>query len=172
VAHIGGESNENAKLDRARELLAQVPALQHPCDLDLFMFFAKHPRTLIASEQLARMLGYQLKEIARSLDILLAAGMLARTQHPSRLARMYVFAKVDTDERWLRELVELASSREGRLTLRRALTHVRAGDAISASPHDDDAAPAPSGVRPFRVRPKPEIVRRSSANQERRGRDG
>jgi hypothetical protein len=160
------------KLDRARELLAHVPVLQHPADLDLFVFFAKHPRTLIASDQLARMLGYQLKEIADSLDVLLAAGMLTRTQQPPRLARMYVFATGNTDGQLL-ELVQLASSREGRLTLRRVLTHSPAKPSIDVSPHAPDAAPARSGVRPFRVRPKPEPAQRPWSGEERRGaRDG
>jgi hypothetical protein len=172
VSQKGAESPARAKLDRARELLAQVPALQHPCDLDLFVFFARHPRTLIASEQLARMLGYQLKDIAESLDILLAAGMLTRTQQPSRLARMYVFATANTDDRWLAELVAVASSRAGRLTMRQALAHSQAGHSVDVS-HARDAAPAPSGVRPFRVRRKPEIVQRPWSGEERRGtRDG
>jgi hypothetical protein len=30
-----------------------------PCDLDLLIFFARHPRILLASEQLAVLLGYE-----------------------------------------------------------------------------------------------------------------
>jgi len=102
-------------------------------------FFAKHPRTLMSSEQLARLVGYQLKEIARSLDVLLAAGFLTRTQNPARLAGMYVFATGGTNGGSLPAVVELASTREGRLALRRALTHSPAGrtDGLAAQAGDD-----------------------------------
>ena len=127
------------KDDRARTLLKRLPALQRPCDLDLLVFFAKHQRTLMSSEQLARLLGYQLKEIARSLDVLLAADFLTRTENPARLARMYVFATGGTNDGSLPTVVELASTREGRLALRRALTHSPAGctDGLAAQAGDD-----------------------------------
>jgi hypothetical protein len=115
------------KLDPAQTLLNHIPGLQRPCELDLFVFFAKHPRTLMTSEQLARLLGYQLNEMARSLDVLLAAGLLTRTQNPLRAARMYVFAVDGATDGWPSELVQLASTREGRLALRRALTDAAAG---------------------------------------------
>src|SRR5665213_936108 len=125
--------------DPARTLLKRLPAFQRPCDLDLLAFFAKHPRTLMSSEQLARLVGYQLKEIARSLDVLLAAGFLTRTQNPARLAGMYVFATGGTNGGSLPAVVELASTREGRLALRRALTHSPAGrtDGLAAQAGDD-----------------------------------
>ena len=113
--------------DQARALLRRVPALQHPCDLDLLVFFAKHPRALMSSEQLAQLLGYPLKEIARSLDALLAAGLLTRTQHPARLARLYVFVTGGANGGSLQAVVEFASTRKGRLALRRALPNSQAG---------------------------------------------
>ena len=70
------------QIDPARTLLDRIPALQRPCDLDLLVFFAKHPRTLIASEHLARLLGYKLNEIAQSLEGLLAAGLLTGITMP------------------------------------------------------------------------------------------
>jgi hypothetical protein len=115
------------KMDHARTLLDSIPALQRPCDLDLLVFFARHPRTLMASEQLARLLGYQLREIAQSLDVLLAAGFLTPTQNRTHSARMYVFATDGTSGGSLPALVELASTREGRLALRWALTQSPAG---------------------------------------------
>lgn len=105
----------------AHTLLERIPMLRHPCDLDLLAFFARHPRTLLASEQLARLLGYHANEIARSLDVLLAAGLLTRTQSPVRAARMYVFATAGSDGECVTALVALASTREGRLALRRVL---------------------------------------------------
>ena len=60
--------------DHAQRLLDRIGALQHPCDLDLLIFFARHPRTLLASEQLAVLLGYEFTQLAASLDLLVGAG--------------------------------------------------------------------------------------------------
>jgi hypothetical protein len=131
--------------DLARTLLKCLPALQRPCDLDLLVFSAKHPRTLMSNEQLAQLLGYQLNEIARSLDALLAADFLRRTQNPARLARMYVFAAGGTNGGSLQAVVEFASTREGRLALRRALTHSPAGGRDGLATQAEDVATAPAG---------------------------
>jgi hypothetical protein len=117
------------QLHQARALLNRFPALQRACDLDLFVFLAKHPRTLMAREHLARLLGYQFDEIARSLDVLLAAGFLTRAQNPTGPARLYVFQADDMSGGPMPAIVELASTREGRLALRLALTQSPAGTA-------------------------------------------
>src|SRR5471030_3187368 len=108
--------------DQARTLLKRLSALQRPCDLDLLVFFSRHPRTLMSSEQLATLLGYEIAEIARSLDSLLAAAFLTRKQSPAHTARMYAFATDGTNSDSLQALVDFASTREGRLALRLALT--------------------------------------------------
>ena len=122
-------------VDPARTLLERLPALKRPCDLDLLVFFAQHPRTLMSSEQLARLLGYPIKEIARSLDALIAADFLTRTQNPVRPARMYVFATGGANGGSLSAVVACASTREGRLALRRALIPSRQ-DARTSQPED------------------------------------
>ena len=127
--------------DSARTLLERLPALQRPCDLDLLVFFAQHRRTLMSSEQLARLLGYPIKEIARSLDALIAAGLLTRTQNPVRPARMYVFTTGGANGGSLSAVVKCASTREGRLALRRALTRSSAGGT------DGPAAQAEDGLK-------------------------
>jgi hypothetical protein len=128
-------------MDQAHILLTRIPALQRPCDLDLLVFFAKHPRTLMTSEQLAGLLGYQLNEMARSLDLLLEAGLLTRTLNPPRAARMYVFAINGANEGWPPELVQLASTREGRLALRRVLMHsARSTDGPPTQAEDEATA--------------------------------
>jgi hypothetical protein len=71
------------KHEDAERLLKRVALLRHPCDLDLLVFFARHPRALITSEQLAVWLGYELKQIADSLEVLLNADVLTRAQNPS-----------------------------------------------------------------------------------------
>jgi hypothetical protein len=129
-------------MDDARALLDRIPELQRPCDLDLLMFFAKHPRTLIAGEQLAQLLGYQLSEIARSRDVLLAAGFLTRIHNPTRRPRLYVFATGDEDGRSVPALVALASTREGRLALRQVLASAPAAVADSSRSRAGDGETA------------------------------
>jgi hypothetical protein len=144
------------KKDHARTLLDSIPALQRPCDLDLLVFFARHPQTLIASEQLAQLLGYHLNEIDRSLDALHAAGSLTRTQNPARLARMYVFATGGTNGGLLQAVVEFASTRKGRLALRRALPNSQAGGMDGLATQAEDNATAPAVARPLLGRRKAE----------------
>jgi hypothetical protein len=104
-----------------RRLLAAAGVLRHPCDLDLLLFFARHPRVLLASESLASFLGYDMKVIAQSLDGLLAAGLLTRRQAATHAARLYVFTGGGVAAEWLPELLQIASTREGRRTLRTML---------------------------------------------------
>ena len=104
-----------------RRLLDRSEVIRHTCDLDLLLFFVRHPRVLLASEQIAAFLGYELQCIAESLDGLLAAGLLRGMQNPSHAARMYIFVSNETTDRWLSPLLQLASSRAGRLRLRKAL---------------------------------------------------
>lgn len=47
---------------QARALLNRFPALQRACDLDMFVFFAQDPRTLMAIEPRGRLLGYPFNE--------------------------------------------------------------------------------------------------------------
>jgi hypothetical protein len=103
--------------EQARRLLGQRDVLRHPSDLDLLIFFARHPRSLLSSEQIAIFLGYGVKDIAASLDLLLEAGFLTRTPNPKHTARMYVFAVNPPGGGWLSALKELASTRAGRVAL-------------------------------------------------------
>jgi len=126
--------------DDARRLLDRIGVLRHACDLDLLIFFARHPRSLLASESLASFLGYDLKDIADSLDTLLAAGLLTRAQTPMHAARLYVFAignsNDSTNDHWLASLLAMGSTREGRLVLRKALASSQRRD-----PTSGDTAP-------------------------------
>ena len=117
----------------ARRLVAEIDVLRQPCDLDLLMFFTRHPRTLLASDQLAAFLGYGVKQIARSLDLLLEAGFLTQTPNPKHAARLYVFAG-EGPGGWLPALLEVASTRQGRLEIIWALRQrpsAEAGDPVA-----------------------------------------
>jgi len=131
--------------DEVRTLLDRVPALQHPSDLDLLVFFAKHPHTLLSTEEIARLLGYPVNETARSVDVLIAAGFVTRTQKQNRTrpVRMYVFEPGDEIGGVLTALMVQASTRDGRMALRFALADSRA----AAMP---PAATALTAIRPPR----------------------
>lgn len=131
----------------AHRLLARI-GLARVCDLDLLMFFARHPRALLTSESLASFLGYDLKDIAESLEVLMAAGLLARTQTPAHAARLYVFAPDERSGDWLPPLVALAATREGRLALRRGLRVKRdaTGDRTRRGQADSMMKPGPRRI--------------------------
>ena len=106
------------KHDHIRHLLDRSGVLRDQCDLDLLLFFVRHPRALLTSDQIAAILGYDVKTLGESLDVLVTAELLTRMQKPASASRMYVFADGGTHSDWLPALVELASTREGRLAMR------------------------------------------------------
>ena len=97
---------------RFEHLLNSIGVLRHPCDLDLVLFFHRHPNALLTSDRLAAYVGYDLDQVGRSLDVLTEAGLLDRTQTPSHAARMYVLKVPESG--WLAPLFDIASTREGR----------------------------------------------------------
>jgi hypothetical protein len=121
--------------DDVRRLLDLIGVLRQPCDLDLLLFFVRHPRALLTSDQIAALLGYDVNQLADSLDILMTARMVTRMQKTTGAARMYVFAGAESSVEWLPRLVELTSSREGRVALR---------DALKGKGRSDGDTPGPS----------------------------
>src|SRR5687767_13521262 len=101
----------------ARALLERIGVLRRPSDLDLLLFFARHPCTLLPSEQLSTFVGYGIKEIAASLDLLVDAGLVTRTQSQRHPARMFMLADGGPGHEWFPDLVRLARTREGRLAM-------------------------------------------------------
>jgi len=111
------------KREQARRVMERIGVLRDPCDLDLLLFFVRHPRALLTSDQIASFLGYDVKRIGDSLDILLSARLLTRSQNPTHAARMYVFnvGGMGPNGGWLPSLVDMVSTRDGRLAMREAL---------------------------------------------------
>ena len=115
-------------MDRATRLLAQIDdVMRHPCDLDLLIFFASHPHTMMRNEQLAILLGYEFKQIDVSIDVLMRAGLVTVLENPTFTSRMYVFVAGDQRPAWLPDLLQIASTREGRLALVQPLRQRSAG---------------------------------------------
>jgi DNA-binding MarR family transcriptional regulator len=101
--------------------LLTIARIKTPCDLDLLLFFARHPRALMTSEQLASFVGYDLPQIAKSLDLLVQRKLLRRSQNPTHAARLYSF-RTDFGGPRFHELLKAASTVEGRRQIRRLLT--------------------------------------------------
>jgi DNA-binding MarR family transcriptional regulator len=95
-------------------LLDRVGILRDPCDLDLLLFFSRHPRTLIATDDLAQFVGYDVQRIARALDALIAGGVVHRSQDDNHAARMYVLDATGPAGGSVLALLSVAATREGR----------------------------------------------------------
>jgi hypothetical protein len=109
------------KLKRIAGLLDRVGCLRHPCDLDLLLFFDRHPRAFLISERLAAYVGYDLPQVDQSLEILITAGLLRRSPDSTDPARLYVLAEGSPLGGWLSSLLQIAATREGRLAVIHAL---------------------------------------------------
>ena len=128
---------------RVGDLLDRIGGIKDPCDLDLLLFFHRHPRAVLTSERLALYVGYELSQIAKSLETLIAAGLLTRVQRPTASARMYVLATDSPRGGSLDALLRHASTRQGRLATLAALARGRPG---AESPGPRGAQP-PGGPR-------------------------
>ena len=109
----------------------ETAGLREACDLDLLLFFSRHPRVVLSSEQLAAYVGYDLVDVARALDLLLGAGLLKRTLNHGTPGRMYVL-EVDHAEEWLETLRRLCATPDGRNALKALLKERRAQRGIPA----------------------------------------
>jgi len=105
--------------------LVEAAGLREPCDLDLLLFFARHPRVVLNSDQLATYVGYDVAQVARALERLLAAGFMTRVLYPGATRRMYLLETAHADE-WLEPLRRLCAAPEGRHALRAGLKARRA----------------------------------------------
>ena len=114
--------------------IVEAAGLRDACDLDLLLFFSRHPRVVLSSEQLAAYVGYELKWIARALDLLLGAGLLKRTLNQGTPGRMY-FLEVDHAEEWLEPLRRVCTTPDGRNALKVLLKQRRSPMATSPA-HD------------------------------------
>lgn len=119
------------------DLLDRIEYLQDPWDLDLLLFFYRHPRAYLIGERLAQYVGYDLPQIARSLDTLSTAGLLRRSPHSPRPVRLYVLTPGSALGGWLSSLLRFAATREGRLAVIHVLKQRRspgppAGDELKS----------------------------------------
>jgi hypothetical protein len=97
-----------------RSVLERIRGIRHACDLDLLLFFYRHPRALLTSEQLVAYLGYDGERVAKSLDAMIEAGYLTRSQYPSHAARLYALELAGVPGDLLSSLLKIASTSQGR----------------------------------------------------------
>jgi hypothetical protein len=100
-------------------LLDRVSPLRSQCDLDVLVYLYRHSDALLSGERIAAAVGCGLKQVAGSLDSFVFAGLLTRTR--SRTEGVYVFTVSRPPEPPLASLLEMASSRPGRLRILQAL---------------------------------------------------
>ena len=77
----------------------------------------------------AEFVGYNIKEVAKSIDAFIDAGLLERTQNPMHAARLYLLVLDGPEDDALKALIKLASTREGRQNIVRVLTRTNPGAA-------------------------------------------
>ncbi|OLC01163.1 MAG: hypothetical protein AUH30_00730 [Candidatus Rokubacteria bacterium 13_1_40CM_68_15] len=106
---------------RIEDLLDRIGCLRHPCDLDLVLFFSRHPRAYLLTERLAQYVGYEVPQVEQSLETLTTAGLLRRSSDSTHPARLYVLTPGSTLGGWLSSLLRFAVTRKGRLAVIHAL---------------------------------------------------
>lgn len=122
--------------------LARSPVIRTACDLDLLLFFARHSRALLTTEQVAAFVGYGLKQVSECLEHLVAAGLVRRQRAGTPGTCLFAFEADETDDGSLAALLRFAADREGRLAVMSALDDRSATEATS--PLSREASPAPA----------------------------
>ena len=124
-------SDDRQQPEALKQLLARISVVKNRCDLDLFVFLHRRPRTLLTNEQIAAFVGYDMKQVAKSLEVFIEAGLLERTQNPMHAARMYLLKLNGPQSGGYENLLEVASTREGR----RAIIETMKSDKSSHKGH-------------------------------------
>jgi hypothetical protein len=115
-----------------QRLFARAPAIAGACELDLLVFFYRHPRSLLTNEQLALLVGYDIKEISQAIESFIESGLLERTQNAMHAARLYVLLLEAPQNGGLKQLLALASTHQGRAEILQILVPERS--AASTNP--------------------------------------
>ena len=76
---------------------------------------------MLTGEEIAASLGYDRERLEDSIERLIEAGLLTRTQNPARAARLYVLELDGVPGELLSSLAKIAATREGRQAAMRRL---------------------------------------------------
>ena len=104
-----------------RAMLDRIRGIRHACDLDLLLFFYRHPRALLTGEQIVAYMGQDRERVAKSIEGLIEAGLLTRSQNPSHSSRLYVLEMDAVPDGGLASFLKIAATRQGRMEIRRLL---------------------------------------------------
>ncbi len=72
-----------------QSMLGRKAAVGHSCDVDLLLFFCRHPRALLSSEHFVAGVGYDRDQVGKSLDSLIYARLLRSSQVAWHAARPF-----------------------------------------------------------------------------------
>lgn len=97
-----------------RSMLAHIRFIRCACDLDLLMFFYRHPCALLSIEQLAAQVGYAREQVDGSLDALIDSGLLEHSGSASHAARLYALQLTGPPGGRITPLLQFAATHEGR----------------------------------------------------------
>jgi hypothetical protein len=114
-----------------RSMLDRIRGVRHACDLDLLLFFYRHPLALLTGEQLVTYLGRDREQVAKSLDGLIEAGLVTRSQSPPHTARLYVLELGALPGGLMSSFLQIAATRQGRLEVIRLLGSGRGGAPVA-----------------------------------------
>lgn len=112
-------------------MLDRIRGVRHACDLDLLLFFYRHPLALLTGEQLVTYLGRDREQVAKSLDGLIEAGLVTRSQSPPDTARLYVLELGALPGGLMSSFLQIAATRQGRLEVIRLLGSGRRGAPVA-----------------------------------------
>jgi DNA-binding MarR family transcriptional regulator len=127
-------STSRPSMEDIKQLLAGASVIRSACELDLLVFFHRHPRALLTSEQVAAFLGYEMKKIAKAIEAFIEQGLIERTQNPTHAARLYVLMLNGPQRGGLISLLNLASTRQGRQNILALLGSGQSETSLSAVP--------------------------------------
>lgn len=120
-------------------MLDEVRCIRHACDLDLLLFFTRHPSALLAAEQIFARLGCDFQQAAVSLEALVDAGIVKRSRGRTGAVCLYALEAGGLEDAALRSLLRLSATPSGRRNIMRLLESRLgsgnvAGDARRAAP--------------------------------------
>ncbi len=124
--------------DQIQAWLSTNDEVRSACDLDLLLFFRRHSHALLTTEQIANFVGYGLSAVAEALEHLLAAGLVTLLRGRAADVDLYVLAgaggsggdRGGSGAASLSSLLQLASTRDGRLAVIDALKPPRTSKGV------------------------------------------
>ena len=107
--------------EQIRVWLGTSDAIRSACDLDLLRFFTRHSNSLLTTEQIANFVGYSQREVDGTLEHFLTGGLVTCVTGRSAEVDLYALGEVASSNTSVSSLLELASTRDGRLAVIGAL---------------------------------------------------